>query len=664
MFPIIFLCSILFFGYCPPAFAEDAYIITVGQNQVFTQCNYHNTWFTPDYLPGYPEPWSGAISSRSEGNEGYVSMQTNPGYAGRNFAEIGVQFQWDLNGYNWEEIKTWPVKVTIELSYAIQAQYILDTGSANAGVIIPGFLDPGQVQGSWGPVPGVNCLDWVGNETNNHGPNSGNMVLTFIKKSDGSVLTLDNLFNKVFVLAHCQSYSIPDTNGNTNSSGQVNITKIKIEFINDVSYYWRGLYRPYIEKKYYDENNPPVFLLRDFEYKTHDYGDANCGIPKRGNLPIVAFGSDVPETNGTIISTELSVKVADKDNNFVEIANYQSSSPYAECSSQFLDVSSSLKKLSGVMERLDLDATMADGVATLTYSYGGNSPVTKNFNFQVKIPRFEGLYIFTQDSNGYWDWEPYQGDLGGFNFIYLLIHGWQTDLYPNIKWMYDMALSMKTQSPDLPVLGWFWQKESYGPGITYIPGGSLFGAAKVAANVAPEAEKLKNALIAKHLNSSVKVHFIGHSFGGFMGTLTLCSLLNFPQGIESAYDGLNFKLTLADVYQFIPTLPASYNFTNRNGFLLSQGLEVENYISCLGRTLDPWIPPNIDKNTYPSLDPDKFNINLKKILNCSPDHGAAIWYYFDNQCWKKAWLPRMKFKYVLKTPQPHIAPLLLFQNNF
>lgn len=247
MFLIVFLCSILFLGYCPAAFAEDPYIIPVGQNQVFTQCNYHETWFISDWIPGYPDPWSGTHSALSEGNEAYVSMQTNPGYSGRNFAATGVQFQWDLKGYNWEEIKKCPVKVTIELSYTIQAQYELDKHTtANAIVLIAGFFGSGG-HGFW--QPGVNCLDLVGNEKNNYGPNTATRVLTFTTKSDGSTLTLDNLFNKVFVTAHCQANSAPDSNGYCSSSAYVNIKSIKIEFIRKTYGLFIGIDYPSIQWK-------------------------------------------------------------------------------------------------------------------------------------------------------------------------------------------------------------------------------------------------------------------------------------------------------------------------------------------------------------------------------------------------------------------------------
>jgi PKD repeat protein len=399
---------------------------------------------------------------------------------------------------------------------------------------------------------------------------------------------------------------------------------IKSVTVTDNNYYWRGVARPNIEKEYYDINNPPIFLLRDFEYKTHDYGNSNCGSPKRGNLPIIAFGSDAPEANGAVINTTLSVKIAD-----VEIGPFESSSPYAETTSQIPNLSSSLDQLSNVMKKLDPNATLADGVATLTYSYGGNPPVTQDFNFKAKIPRFEGLYIFTQDGNGYWDWEPYQGGLASSNFVYLLIHGWQTTVYPNFIWMYDMALSMKTQFPDVPVLGWFWQKESYDPGLIFSP----IGALAVSGHVKPQAELLKNTLISRHLNPSAQVHFIGHSFGGFLSLVTISKLLDSRQGSINVYDGANYKLTLGDTNQFFP-----FGFKNYMLHVLSNGVDVENYWSQFGgiTTCDEFKKYNIDSTT----------IDHELCGN----HGAPVWYYFDNELWdvsKNPWMKRVKFRYTL-----------------
>ena len=124
-----------------------------------------------------------------------LGIKPAPGYAGWNFFEIGVQFQWDLKGYNWEDIKDWPVKVTFELSYTIEAQYLLENGTSNVNLVVAGFLDPGEVEGYWNQIPGVNCLDAVGYRVSQPlGPKIvNNKILFFDKTKNGIPLTVGTL---------------------------------------------------------------------------------------------------------------------------------------------------------------------------------------------------------------------------------------------------------------------------------------------------------------------------------------------------------------------------------------------------------------------------------------------------------------------------------------
>ncbi len=234
MFSIILICSILFFGFCQPTFAEDDYTIPVGQDYVFTQCNYYDTWLVKDYT-GYPGPWSGEMNPQLLGNNGAsLSLMTNPGYAGRAFVEIGVKFQWDLHGLDWNKIKNWPIKVSVELSYTIKAEEAFSIGSSNAGLWVTGILDAGPI-GFGAPVVGVNCIDWIGHATGDSGTRTKSYENKFTNNYMGQQLTLDNLGNRISILLHCQTWSNPPSEEFPGSkiyaSGQVNITKIKIEFI-------------------------------------------------------------------------------------------------------------------------------------------------------------------------------------------------------------------------------------------------------------------------------------------------------------------------------------------------------------------------------------------------------------------------------------------------
>jgi hypothetical protein len=434
--------------------------------------------------------------------------------------------------------------------------------------------------------------------------------------------------------------------GSLDALASATVKQIKISF-NLNPYYWRGIERPNIETKYYEENNPPVLLLRDFECKTHDYGEMRCSSPNRGMLPNITFGASLPESNSNYVTTNLFVKIAG-----VEICkNKETWESYAECSSEIGDRMSSLNNLSQVMEaveKYDPNEMMdfAYGEAILDFSYEGK-PQTKIFQFKAKIPRFEGLYIFQKNANGYWDWEKYTGDLGGISFAYLLIHGWQTERYPNFMWLYDLALDMKTQYPQLPVLGWFWQKEAYDPGITIIPGvpkASLIGALNVSFQVSPQAEILKRTLINQDLNPAAKVHFIGHSFGGFMACLAARNLLQYRQNNQNIFDGVNFKVTILDTYQ---PIPGRIMLKDAIKLLLSRGGEIENIITQLGDKFSDLIPVSSIPNT-------NLDITIANQELCG-DHGAAAWHFFDGQLWKKPWLERKTFPWPL--PNRNQAPI-------
>lgn len=46
----------------------------------------------------------------------------------------GVEFEWDLGNYTWEQVQDWPITVAISFSYSIKAHWVEDHGSANAGI--------------------------------------------------------------------------------------------------------------------------------------------------------------------------------------------------------------------------------------------------------------------------------------------------------------------------------------------------------------------------------------------------------------------------------------------------------------------------------------------------------------------------------------------------
>ena len=109
--------------------AQEDFVVIIGGDKVFTEYNYHDAWFEND--PNNPEPWPDQREAYSESNTAYVSLSATPGHAGVAQALVGVDFEWDLGEYTWEEVKGWPIKFTINFSYQIEAYYVDGNGSAN-----------------------------------------------------------------------------------------------------------------------------------------------------------------------------------------------------------------------------------------------------------------------------------------------------------------------------------------------------------------------------------------------------------------------------------------------------------------------------------------------------------------------------------------------------
>jgi hypothetical protein len=195
---------------------------------------------------------------------------------------------------------------------------------------------------------------------------------------------------------------------------------------------------------------------------------------------------------------------------------------------------------------------------------------------------------------------------------------------------------MKSQSPNLPVLGWFWQKESYDSIEPFI----------VARHVGHQAELLKNVFIAKHLNPGAKVHFVGHSFGGFISLWGARNLLGYRQDSQTIYDGVNFKVTILDTGH---ASPSNIIFHDTNMLLLSRGVQIENYYSIYGGTIDLKLPSKPGTNLDPVI------INNDKLCG---DHGAPPWFYFDNKWWNNPPVPREQFPYALPDNTGSGIPLL------
>jgi pimeloyl-ACP methyl ester carboxylesterase len=186
--------------------AQEDFIVTIGQDKVFTEFNYHDSYFEND--PNNPEPWPDQRVAYSEGNIAYVSLSATPRHAGEAHAWVGVEFEWDLGPYAWEEVKNWPVEVTIDFSYHIEAYWATGNGSANAGVHLP-------ILTGW--------HDFIGYETGQSG-SRGDTV------SETCITTVEELGGGIIMEAYCQAHSVADGTSTHHSSAEIQISSIKIEF--------------------------------------------------------------------------------------------------------------------------------------------------------------------------------------------------------------------------------------------------------------------------------------------------------------------------------------------------------------------------------------------------------------------------------------------------
>ena len=226
---------LLAFGLVGLAQANTA---TIGQTSVFTDFNYSDQSFSD--LPNNVLPWPDPRQASVVGNTASVSLSASPGQAGQVEAQIGSTFSWDVSGTKLEAAKNLPATVTFDFNYALSANWTDMTGSANAGVGIPGFINGWQ--------------DFMGYETGLGGTLNGHLVKTFTQDLFGTPLTvgyLSNLSNplsmNVYSEAHSAVYNAPtETVTATNtSSAQVNLNSISISTPSFKDIIRNGVAKPY-----------------------------------------------------------------------------------------------------------------------------------------------------------------------------------------------------------------------------------------------------------------------------------------------------------------------------------------------------------------------------------------------------------------------------------
>ncbi|MCX7049460.1 MAG: alpha/beta fold hydrolase [Candidatus Sumerlaeota bacterium] len=190
------------------AFADE-FSITPGQNRTFSNCNFHESWFGND--PNNLLPWPDARVADANGNYANVSLCAEPGHAGVAYARTGVKF--NLEGqYDWDVVSNWQVNVTVVFSYSISADWIFPTGSGNA----------------WVDLPTYENYDCIGFETGETGSRSFQMISYLWKTTLGQLQ--DEFGATIALTAECQAHVSDQSSNTNNSSAQLYIHSIDIEF--------------------------------------------------------------------------------------------------------------------------------------------------------------------------------------------------------------------------------------------------------------------------------------------------------------------------------------------------------------------------------------------------------------------------------------------------
>lgn len=218
---LFWIISNSFFIEMPISFAEDDYTLNLFEDRTFTSFNFHNDSYFPDQNNPSGMPSASTFGRGSSGNSAYAFFEPDPNYAYIMFSEIGVRLNLDSSGYNWDEIKNAPVKVTFDFTYAIESY-----GSSNAILSSPSYT----LDSISGYIPGVTCFDGMGTVTNESGTRNGHIVQTFTTNHAGKNLTIENMLTQISVAIVCQAFNNDNGSSVHRSSANVTLNSIKIEF--------------------------------------------------------------------------------------------------------------------------------------------------------------------------------------------------------------------------------------------------------------------------------------------------------------------------------------------------------------------------------------------------------------------------------------------------
>lgn len=235
-----------------PAIAADHFTVRVGANKVFTQFNHHNTWYEncttdpgPDVCaldPAIPE----SQSAYSEDNVAYVYIDAQKGSNGGAYGEVGIRFNIDYAEYSPDDVINWPVKVTIDFSYLIQANYIF--GSSDGEIRIAPY-----------ELPWFDIIGLAGNGTK--GIRGDHIIKTY-------ETTLAVLIQGITFLVRSHAHTGNDAQAvfNSHSSSTALVNSIRVEF------------DPSVDPCECDLNQDGKCNILDYQEFIQDWGRTDCPL--------------------------------------------------------------------------------------------------------------------------------------------------------------------------------------------------------------------------------------------------------------------------------------------------------------------------------------------------------------------------------------------------
>lgn len=198
-----------------PVAAQENFILKMGKDKIFEEYNYFDYW-TEDYGQA-PLPPAEDLVAQQAGSQASVSVRATPGHEGGLRANFGVLFQWDLDGWPWNQVNTRFMRLTIDFSYTLECYWEPFSGSAHSAITYP--FNP---QGPWlhllgdDEPPGLNQV-----------PETRRSVQYIMQ-----VQQLENFGRRIYLHLYAHGHSATSGPWSTNHGlTHVTIHSIRVEFL-------------------------------------------------------------------------------------------------------------------------------------------------------------------------------------------------------------------------------------------------------------------------------------------------------------------------------------------------------------------------------------------------------------------------------------------------